>query len=450
MSTKPSNKPLAVIILAAGIGSRMKSTQPKVMHRLAGLPMINWLLRTVEQIGAEKIVVVTGPNMPDLEQAVARHPAAQTITQEDRNGTGGAAKIAMQALSGFDGDILLLLGDSPLITVDTLQSLIAGKGTAGLSVLGMKPADPTGYGRLVIHKDGTLEKIVEHKDASPEEQAITTVNTGAFWVGGARMAGWLAQITNNNAQGEYYATDLPEIAAKDGAQTNVAITDDPSEVQGCNTRTELAIQESTLQNRLRKEIMDSGVTMIDPATVYLSYDTEIAPGVLIEPNVFFGPNVSVQNGTHIKAFCHFEGAKIGKDVTIGPFARLRPGTELGNEVRIGNFVEVKKSTVGDRSKINHLGYVGDTQMGEDVNFSAGAITVNYDGFDKHQTIIGDNVMVGSNVDLVAPVTIADGAFLAAGSTITKDVPADSLSVVRAPSKTLEGWSSKYRKSKEKS
>ncbi len=445
-----SNKPFAVIILAAGIGSRMKSDQPKVMHKLAGLPMINWLLRTVEQMDANKIVVVIGPDMPDLEAAVAKHPAAQTVTQQTRNGTGGAARIAMEALQGFNGDILLLLGDTPLITAATLQTLITAKGEAGLSVLGMQPQNPAGYGRLMIDTDGNLTKIVEQKDASPEEQQIKTVNTGAFCIDGARMENWLAQITDDNAQGEFYATDLPEIAAKDGALTKVAMTADPAEVQGCNTLSELAIQEATLQIRLRKQTMDAGVRMIDPATVYLSHDTKIAAGVLIEPNVFFGAGVRVGSGTHIKAFCHFEGAEIGKDVTIGPFARLRPDTILGNEVRIGNFVEVKKSTVGDRSKINHLGYVGDTTMGEDVNFSAGAITVNYDGFDKHQTTLGNNVMVGSNVNLVAPVTIEDGAFLAAGSTITKSVPADALSVARSPAKTLKGWAAKYRKSKERS
>lgn len=447
-----NKKPLAVIILAAGKGTRMKSDQPKVMHGLAGLPMINWLLRTVEGVSAQKIMVVCGPDMPDLEAAVSAHKNAEIVIQKERNGTGGAARIAMDALEKshggtFDGDILILLGDTPLIKAQTIQHLIDSKAEAGLSVLGMHCNNPTGYGRLITSKDQNLLKIVEEKDATAEEKSIQSVNTGAFCVDGTKLSSWLSQITNNNAQGEFYATDLPEIAASDGAQAKVAMTYDGSEVQGCNSRSDLATLENTLQNRLRKQVMDQGVTMIDPKTVYLSHDTEIASDVLIEPNVFFGPGVSVEQGVHIKAFCHFEGATLGKNITIGPFARLRPGTTLGDEVRIGNFVEVKNSTIGNRSKINHLGYVGDTEMAEDVNFSAGAITVNYDGFQKHKTHIGKDVMVGSNVNLVAPVSIDDGAFLAAGSTITEDVPADALSVERTRAEIRKGWAAQYRKMK---
>ena len=447
-----NKKPLAVIILAAGKGTRMKSDQPKVMHNLAGLPMINWLLRTVKALHAQKIIVVCGPDMPDLKAEISAYENAEIVIQKERNGTGGAARVAMDVLEKsyggvFDGDILILLGDTPLITVQTIQNLIDSKAGVGLSVLGMHRNNPIGYGRLITDKDQNLIKIVEEKDASSDEKSIQSVNTGAFCVDGSQLSSWLSQITNNNAQGEFYATDLPEIAARDGAKAKVAMTYDTSEVQGCNSRSDLADLEKTLQSRLRKQVMDQGVTMIDPTTVYLSYDTKIASDVLIEPNVFFGPDVMVEGGAHIKAFCHFEGAKIGKDVTIGPFARLRPGTKLGDEVRIGNFVEVKNSNVGNRSKINHLGYVGDTEMAEDVNFSAGAITVNYDGFQKHKTNIGKDVMVGSNVNLVAPVSIDDGAFLAAGATITEDVPADALSVERTRAEIRQGWAAQYRKMK---
>lgn len=444
-----TQKNFAVIILAAGKGTRMKSDKPKVMHELAGLPMINWLLKTVEQLGAQKTVVVSGPDMPDLEAAVRQHERAEIVIQETRDGTGGAARTAMHALGNFDGDVLLLLGDTPLIRKETIEALRQAKGEAGLSVLGMRLDNPTGYGRLVTDREGTLLRIVEQKDANEEEQKIQIVNTGAFCVDGVRMAGWLSQITNDNAQGEYYATDLPEIAASEGALTRVAMTDDPSEVLGCNSRSDLAELENILQQRLRKQVMDRGVTMLDPQTVYFSHDTKIASDVIIEPGVFFGSGVEVESGAYIKAFCHFEGAKIGRDVTIGPFARLRPGTVLGDEVRIGNFVEVKKSMIGNRSKINHLGYVGDTNMGEDVNFSAGAITVNYDGYDKHKTTIGNNVMVGSNVNLVAPVEIGDNAFLAAGSTLAKNVPEGALSIERATPKNHDEWATKYRARKEK-
>ena len=444
--TQP-NKPLAIVILAAGKGTRMKSPLPKVMQPLAGLPMINWLLKTAESLNPDKIIVVTGPDMPDLEAAVTPH---QTALQQVRNGTGGALQCAMPFLQDFKGNILVLLGDTPLLRVETIQRLITARehdAVTGLSVLGTVLDNPTGYGRLIEKADGTLKHIVEEKDASEAERAVKKVNTGAFCIDSKRLANWLGRIDNNNASGEFYITDLPYIAAQDGFKTRVALSLDAQETRGCNTRTDLAVLESCLQQRLREAVMNTGVHMHDPSTVYLHHDTVIEPNVTIEPNVFFGAGVTVKNGCHIKAFCHFEGAVLYEDVTIGPFARLRPGTQLGEGVKVGNFVEVKKSTVGARSKINHLGYVGDCTMGEDVNFSAGAITVNYDGFQKHQTQIGDNVIVGSNVNLIAPIAIDDGAFIAAGSTITKDVPQDSLSIARDEGEIREGWAAKYRKKK---
>jgi len=441
-----SKKPLAVVILAAGKGKRMNSDKPKVMHELAGLPMINWLLKSVEALSPERIVVVTGPDMPDLEAAAEPHITAQQPVQ---NGTGGAVMAAFPALDDFYGDVMILLGDTPLISPETMRALVAARheGGAGISVLGMRLANPAGYGRLIVDNRGELLRIVEDKDADARERAVDLVNTGAFCVDGSKLGRWLKQIDNNNAQKEYYITDLPELALRDHVATRVCTAGSEEELSGCNTRIDLALMEARLQDRMRQDFLLSGVSMSDPATVYFHHDTKIEPDVHIEPSVFFGAGVKVASGAHIKAFCHLEGARIGKNVTIGPFARLRPGTSIGDDVRIGNFVEVKKSDIAKGSKINHLAYVGDTIMGENVNFSAGAITVNYDGFQKHKTVIGKDVMVGSNANLVAPLKIDDGAFIAAGSTITVDVPADALTISRDVAKIRKGWALEYRKRK---
>lgn len=443
------NKPLAVVILAAGKGTRMNSKKPKVMHALLGLPMINWLLSSVEQLSPERIIVVVGKGMQDLIAAVKPH---ETVVQQTQDGTGSALKAGMSVLDGFEGDILVLLGDTPLISVATMQGLIASRhqdDVTGISVLGVHLDNPAGYGRLLLNDDETLKAIREEKDATPEEKRVNIVNTGAFCLDAVRTAGWLEALGNSNAQGEYYITDLPEIAAREGVKTRVSLAINAADVVGCNTRVDLSNLEQTAQQKMREVFMLAGVVMQDPSSVYLHHDTKIASGVIIEPNVYFGADVDVGENVHIKAFCHFEGAKISKNAIIGPFARLRPGSDIGEEVRIGNFVEIKKSSIGDRSKISHLGYVGDCTMGEDVNFSCGAITVNYDGFDKHQTVIGKGVMVGSNVNLVAPLTLDDGAFIAAGSTITTDVPADALSVERSKAEVRSGWAALYRKRKEK-
>jgi len=439
-----SKNPLAIVILAAGKGTRMKSEKAKVMHELAGKPMMNWLLDACEALKPEKIIIVTGPDMPDLEAAVKPH---NTVVQQVRDGTGGAVKCALPALKDFDGDILILLGDTPLLKTSTMKALINAKGEKALSILGAVLDNPHGYGRLILDNEGTLAAIVEEKDADQDQKTVQLINTGAFCADGTRLASWLDQLDNNNAQNEFYITQLPEIIKAQGQQTAVAVIENPGEILGCNTRADLAALEKTLQGRLRKTHMENGVAMQDPDTVYLWHDTKIGSDCIIEPNVYFGPEVTLDKAVHIKAFSHIEGAHVKSGARIGPFARLRPGTEIGEAAGIGNFVEIKKSKIGARSKIGHLAYVGDTQMGEDVNFSAGAITVNYDGFEKHQTTIGKNVMVGSNVNLVAPVQIDDGAFIAAGSTITKNVPADALSISREPSEIREGWAAKYRKIK---
>ncbi len=442
-----NNTPLAVVILAAGKGTRMKSDKPKVMHNVLGLPMVNWVINAVETLSPEKVIVVVGEGMQDLIDAAAPH---ETVVQVKQDGTGSALKSAMPALEGFRGDIMVLLGDTPLISPETLKHLRDVRhvdAVTGISVLGVQLDDPTGYGRLLMNDDGTLRAIREQKDASDAEKQVRIVNTGAFCIDAKRIDRWLSHLSNDNAQGEYYITDLPEIAGRDAIKTHVAVTYDAHEVQGCNTRLDLSNLEQTAQRKLREHLILSGVVMQDPASVYLHHDTQIAAGVIIEPNVYFGPKVTVHEGVHIKAFCHFEDAVIGQNTTVGPFARLRPGTEVGEDVRIGNFVEIKKSQIGDRSKISHLGYVGDTIMDTDVNFSCGAITVNYDGFQKHKTEIGKGVMVGSNVSLVAPVKLDDGAFIAAGSTITTDVPADALSVERGKAEVRTGWAALYRKRK---
>jgi bifunctional UDP-N-acetylglucosamine pyrophosphorylase/glucosamine-1-phosphate N-acetyltransferase len=442
--------PLAVVILAAGKGTRMRTELPKVMHKVLGLPMINWIINTVSSLEPDKIVVVTGAGMDDLVISIAPHGY---VIQHEQLGTGDALKAAVPALKGFVGDVLVVLGDMPLLNPASLQRLIAARnidGDTGISVLGAQIDNPFGYGRLLMNGDGTLAAIREEKDASDSEKLVNIVNTGAFCLDSRRIERWLLNLNNNNSQGEYYITDLPEVAAKDNMKTRIALVEDPREVCGCNTRFELADLETIAQQMLRESFIDDGVMMQDPSSVYLHYDTQIGKGTFIEPNVYFGGGVVVGEDVHIKAFCHFEGATIGNKATVGPYARLRPGAEIGREARIGNFVEVKKSFIGNRSKISHLAYVGDTIMGEDVNFGCGAITVNYDGFEKHQTMIGDGVMIGSNVNLVAPVSLDNGAFVAAGSTITKDVPADALSVGRPQVKVTHGWAALNRKRKNKS
>ncbi len=445
-----SNKnPLAVIILAAGKGTRMKSDKPKVMHEILGLPMINWVINSAQKLSPEKIIVVIGQDMEDLKAAVNPY---QTVTQITQNGTGSALKCAMGELKDFKGDIVVLLGDTPLISANTIKELIAARHNneqqTGIAVLGVKLNNPSGYGRLLMENDGILKTIREEKDASEGEKKINIVNSGVFCLDGTKVNNWLDKLDNNNAQSEYYITDLPEIAARENIKTCVSITNNTAEIKGCNTRLDLNELEQLAQKQMREELITNGVTMQDPSSVYLHHDTQIATGTFIEPNVYFGKKVKVEKNVHIKAFCHFEDALIGENTTIGPFARLRPGAKIGNNVRIGNFVEIKKSEIGDRSKINHLGYVGDCIMGKDVNFSCGAITVNYDGFDKHKTIIGDNVMIGSNVNLIAPINIDDGAFIAAGTTTSINVPDNALSVGRIKSKIIEGWAASYREKKQ--
>lgn len=446
-----SNKPLAIVILAAGQGTRMKSPKgyerPKVMHELAGRPMINWLLDACETLSPDKIVVVTGPDMPELEEAVKPHTA---VLQKTRDGTGGAVKCALPALKGFNGDVLILLGDTPLLEARTMKALINARGDHALSVLGCVMDNPHGYGRLILDKDGHLGQIVEEKDANAQQRAVQLVNTGAFCADGEKLSAWLEQLDSNNAQNEFYITQLPEIIAGENGVTTAAIIEDASQVHGCNTHVDLAALEKTLQQRLRRAHMESGVAMQDPDTVYLWHDTKIAAGTIIEPNVYFGPNVSIAENATIRAFSHIEDTTIGPGATIGPFARLRGGAKLAQDVKIGNFVEIKNADLAQGVKASHLSYLGDAVIGANTNIGAGTITCNYNGFEKNKTTIGENVFVGSNAALVAPVTIENDAMIAAGSTITEDVPAEALGIARAVTEIRKGWAAKYRKLKKAS
>lgn len=432
--------PLACVILAAGQGTRMKSTLPKVLHAVAGRPMLGWLLETVQALSPERIIVVTGPE----GQAVRSYAAAHTIAvQKEQLGTADAVKAALPALENFKGTVLVLYADGPLYQEKTLRALLhARRGAeAAMAFLAMYPDNPDGYGRMITDKDGYLTQIVEHKDATETERQVRLCWTGIMCADADVLRAGLPLIRNENMKREYYLTDLPVVI--DG---KTVIAESPLEdTLSANTRGELAVLERKMQDRLRARAMENGATLIDPASVYFSWDTIIGRDVVIEPNVFFGPGVRIADDVHIKAFSHIEGAVIESGAVIGPQARLRPGTHVGRDCKIGNFVELKNAKLGAGVKASHLGYIGDAEIGDNVNFSCGAITVNYDGVNKHKTIVGADAMIGSNVNLVAPVTVGQGAYVAAGSTLTKDVPADALAVAREKATIIEGWASKKRK-----
>lgn len=439
-------KPLACIILAAGQGKRMNSALPKVLHEIAGRPLINWLLEQVSLLKPEKIIVVTAPGASAVEQAVKPH---ETVIQNTPVGTGDAVRAAMPLLSGFTGDILILMGDMPFIAAATLRALVAERyrdSKTGLAVLGAEFEIPPAYGRLLLD-GGAVSQIIEDRDCTPAQRAIRLCNIGAFCVDGIKLPEWLVQITNKNAQNEFYITDLVEIAAREGVRTHAFITRNHDEVRGVNSRADLAALEHIAQKKLRAQAMENGATLIDPDSVYFSWDTKLGRDVLIEPGVFFGSGVHVADNVHIKAYSYLEGTTIEQGAVIGPFARLRPGASIGPECKIGNFVEVKNASLGKGVKAGHLAYIGDADIGDNVNFSCGAITVNYDGIDKHRTVVGAGAMVGSNVNLVAPLEIGEGAYIAAGSTITKNVPADALAIAREKAVLYEGWAAARKKKK---
>jgi bifunctional UDP-N-acetylglucosamine pyrophosphorylase/glucosamine-1-phosphate N-acetyltransferase len=427
---------LAVLVLAAGAGQRMRSRRAKVLHKLAGRSMIGHVLANIEALKPQQVVVVVAPHHEDVRQAVQPHA---TAIQHKPLGTAHAALAGLPALGKTATEVLIVFGDAPLVSTSTLRKLLAKRRRTGaaLAVLGFRPADPSPYGRLILGQDGTLQAIVETKDATAQQRQVELCNSGAMVVAGKNLPHLLRQVSNSNSKKEYYLTDLVALARRAGQRCDY-VEGPAEEFQGINTRAELAAAEAALQQRLRRAAMDKGATLVDPATVWLSWDTKLGRDVVVGPNVFFGPGVTVEDEVEIRGFCHIERAHVATGAIVGPFARLRPGAEIGRNVHIGNFVEVKASKVADGAKINHLAYIGDASVGRGSNIGAGVITVNYDGFGKYRTEIGDQVFVGSNAALVAPVRIGAGAVVGAGSVIVSDVPDQALSIARARQHDIAG------------
>ena len=434
---------IAVIVLAAGHGTRMKSRKPKVLHSIAGRPMLQHVIATAEALDPSDIVVVVGPDMWEVEVASEPH---KTVEQSERLGTGHAALQAKRKLGGFDGDVLIMFGDSPLISPETLQDMIdlrRSEESPVVVVLGFRPEDPGPYGRLILDENDGLERIVEAKDATPEELMTDLCNSGVMCVEGSVLFDMLGAIGKDNAQGEYYLTDIVRIAREAGGDCAV-VEGDEEEMLGVNNRVHLAQAEAAVQYRMRIAAMEAGATLQDPDSVHFSWDTKLGRDVTVGPHVVFGPGVRVRHNAEIRAFSHLEGVTIDEWAQVGPFARLRPGARIGKAARVGNFVEVKNAVVEEGAKINHLSYIGDARVGEGANIGAGTITCNYDGYLKSHTDIGAGAFIGSNSALVAPVSIGAGAIIGAGSTITKDVEADAIAVERAPQKSLAGAALKFR------
>jgi bifunctional UDP-N-acetylglucosamine pyrophosphorylase/glucosamine-1-phosphate N-acetyltransferase len=437
-----TSQSIAAILLAAGQGTRMKSAKPKVMHALAGRPMVLHLLDMIRSLDVTQSVVVTGPGMEEIAGAVA---PASTVLQQDRLGTAHAVAQAKPLLKDFQGTVLVLYGDTPLITPATIEAMLERRATAphpAVVVLGFRPKNGGEYGRLVFGANG-LQAIVEYKDATPEQRAIPLCNSGVMAIDGKHLFRLIDKIGNNNAKGEYYLTDIVKLAVAQGLTASYVEADE-EELLGVNSRAELAEAEALVQQRLRHKAMAGGVTLIDPSSVTLNWDTELGQDVTIGPNVVFAAGVKVASNVEIRPFCHLEGVTIASGATIGPFARLRPGAEIGENAHIGNFVEVKKASIEAGAKINHLSYIGDARVGAGANIGAGTITCNYDGFDKHITDIGAGAFIGSNSALVAPVKIGDGAIIGAGSVITREVATDALAVARGTQMELPGWAQRFR------
>ena len=432
------------IVLAAGKGTRMKSGLPKGLHAIAGCSLLGHVLRTSAAALDGDAAVVVGPDMDNVRVEAERWAAGtKCYLQPDQKGTCDAVLAAREAIGQAD-EVFVLFCDTPLLQPGTLtkmrDALAAG---AHVAVLGFEAADPTGYGRLLTSDEGGLLAIREHKDASEDERVVKLCNSGVMAFRCPDLLGLLDQVTNDNANGEFYLTDVVQIARAAGLKA-VAVVSDEAQLLGINDRGQLAVAEAFYQQRRRLEVMRDGATLVAPETVWFSHDTVVGRDVVIEPNVFFGPGVMVADNVLIRANCHIEGAEIGAGARIGPYARLRPGAKLGADVHVGNFVEVKNVTMGDGAKANHLAYLGDGQVGHGANIGAGTIFCNYDGFFKHQTKVGNGAFVGSNSALVAPVSIGDGAFVGSGSVITKNVPNDALALERAAQTTREGWADKFR------
>jgi len=440
---------VAVVLLAAGKGTRMKSDIPKVLHPIAGRPMVRHALAAADALGAERCVVVVGPGMEDVERAVAPLP---TAVQRRQQGTAHAVLAARDILADFHNErdeptVLVLYADTPLIRTETLARMVAARRAgAAVVVLGFRPEDPAEYGRLLLDGAGGLQAIVEYRDADEAQRAVTLCNSGVMAVSAARLWDLLDRVGNDNAKSEYYLTDIVALARGDGLACSV-VEGDAAEVLGVNSRNDLAVAEMTWQRARRAAAMADGATLLDPDTVWFSHDTRVGRDVVIGPSVVFGPGVTIADGAEIRAFSHLEGAEVGLGATVGPFARLRPGARIAAQARVGNFVEIKNAVLGEGAKANHLSYVGDAEVGAGANIGAGTITCNYDGYLKHRTEIGADAFIGSNTALVAPVRVGKGALVGAGSTITADVPADAMAVARAPQTVKKRAARIYRERK---
>ena len=437
--------PLAAIVLAAGQGTRMKSDLHKVLHPVAGRPMLHHLLASVGELAPERTVVVAGARREQVEAAVAPMGVAVAV-QAEQLGTGHAVAQAEAALAGFEGDVLILYGDVPLVGADTMRRMVERLGAEdqpAAVVLGFRPADPGAYGRVIADADGRIERMVEYKDADAAQRAETLCNSGLMAVRSADLFALLARVGNDNAAGEYYLPDIVMLAAADGRRSAVIETE-AGEVAGVNSRAELAAVEADWQERRRARAMADGATLLAPETVWFSHDTVLGRDVTVEQNVVFGPGVTIADGVVIHAFSHLEGATVATGASVGPYARLRPGAVLEEGSRVGNFVEMKKATLGRGAKANHLTYLGDAEVGAGANIGAGTITCNYDGFLKYRTTIGEGAFIGSNSALVAPVAIGSGAIVAAGSVVTADVAPDALAVARGKQEARPGWARRFR------
>jgi bifunctional UDP-N-acetylglucosamine pyrophosphorylase/glucosamine-1-phosphate N-acetyltransferase len=439
-----ASTPLAIIVLAAGKGTRMKSDLHKVLHPIAGRPMIEHLMASVQELAPERQIVVAGHGREQLEKALGARAAI--AVQEPQLGTGHAVQQAEEALTGFEGDVLILYGDVPFVRTATMRAMIDRLHAAdapAVVVLGFEPEDPLQYGRILAHDDGRIAMMVEFKDASEEQRACRLCNSGLMAVKSTDLFSLLGKVGNGNAQGEYYLIDIVNIATLEGRHCAVVTTDDPDEVGGINSRGELAEAEGRWQRKRRVQAMDDGVTLIAPETVFFAWDTRLGRDVTIEPNVVFGPGVTVADDVVIHAFSHLAGATLESGVEVGPYARLRPGAVLKAGSKVGNFVEMKKAVLGEGAKANHLTYLGDAEIGAGANIGAGTITCNYDGYFKHKTVIGERAFIGSNSALVAPVKIGADAIVAAGSAVTRDVAAGELRLVRSEQLVKPGWADRF-------
>ena len=437
--------PLAVIVLAAGQGTRMRSDRHKVLHPIAAKPMLLHLLDSIAELEPERRIVVVGKGREQVEDAVTGR-GVTTAIQGEQNGTAHAVAQALPALEDFEGNILILFGDTPFVESATLRAMLtrlAAPDAPGIVVLAHTPPDPGAYGRVIVGEGDRIVRMVEYKDATQAERAVRLCNSGMMALSAANLRQWLPQVGNDNAAHEYYLPDLVTVAAVEGT-ASVAVEGAAIEAIGINSRSELAAAEAEWQRRKRSEMMAAGVSLIDPASVWFAADTIIGRDVTIEPHVVFGPGVTIADGAIIHAFSHIEGASVGPGCEVGPFARLRPGAVMETGSKIGNFVEMKKTRLGPGAKANHLTYLGDADVGATANIGAGTITCNYDGFSKYRTMIGDGAFIGSNSALVAPVTIGAGAIVGAGSVVTKDVEPDALGIARAEQKGLNGWAARFR------